>query len=142
MLSMVRLAGAASLPGQITDGSKSAEYRRTLERTGALSGSRVWRWPRDPACDQETCGAGRPLRWGFALDSLAALVGDIPEVYVPASSDVYDATLAAAVKRFQSRHGLEPDGRLGKEHSRNQRVTWIPWLPAFVPCWSHPIWPL
>ena len=27
---------------------------------------------------------------------------------------MYDATLVAAVKRFQTRHGLEPDGRLGK----------------------------
>ncbi|MBK8229445.1 MAG: L,D-transpeptidase family protein [Candidatus Eisenbacteria bacterium] len=32
----------------------------------------------------------------------------------PADSTLYDSTLVAAMKRFQSRHGLEPDGIVGK----------------------------
>ena len=42
------------------------------------------------------------------------LLGDLPtDVAEPADSQVYDVTLVEAVKRFQRRHGLEPDGRLG-----------------------------
>jgi L,D-transpeptidase YcbB len=48
------------------------------------------------------------------LIRLLTLVGDLPGGPVLADSDVYDAALVAGVKRFQTRHGLEPDGRLGK----------------------------
>ncbi len=42
------------------------------------------------------------------------LVGDLPEsVQIPASDIVYEGALVDAVKRFQERHGLDPDGRLG-----------------------------
>jgi murein L,D-transpeptidase YcbB/YkuD len=47
------------------------------------------------------------------LTSLLHLVGDLPPDVQPADPNVYDAGLAAAVKRFQLRHGLDPDGRLG-----------------------------
>jgi murein L,D-transpeptidase YcbB/YkuD len=40
----------------------------------------------------------------------AAMGGDAAET-IPQS---YDATVAAAVKQYQNRHGLEPDGRLGQ----------------------------
>ena len=43
-----------------------------------------------------------------------ALVGDLPaDAPAPADPALYDAALAEAVKRFQRRHGLDDDGRLG-----------------------------
>jgi len=118
MLSMVTLAGASSLPGQIADGSTSYEYKQTLI---ALEHYRVLASEDDFAILPAT---KKPVERGdhYAgvprLIRLLTLVGDLSAVAVPArsdvDSDVYDATLVAGVKRFQTRHGLEPDGRLGK----------------------------
>ena len=42
------------------------------------------------------------------------LLGDLsPDAAVPQDSDIYQGALVEAVKRFQTRHGLAPDGRLG-----------------------------
>jgi len=41
------------------------------------------------------------------------LVGDLPADAKSSDSQVYDSTLADAAKRFQGRHGLDIDGRLG-----------------------------
>jgi murein L,D-transpeptidase YcbB/YkuD len=47
------------------------------------------------------------------LARLLHLVGDLPEsVVVPADSRLYGGALVEAVKRFQERHGLRPDGYL------------------------------
>jgi murein L,D-transpeptidase YcbB/YkuD len=39
--------------------------------------------------------------------------GDLPPPEAAAGDDLFDETLLAAVRRFQSRHGLEPDGVIG-----------------------------
>jgi murein L,D-transpeptidase YcbB/YkuD len=45
------------------------------------------------------------------LARLLRLVGDLPEsAVIPADSRLYDGPLVEAVKRFQTRHGLRPDG--------------------------------
>jgi murein L,D-transpeptidase YcbB/YkuD len=41
------------------------------------------------------------------------LVGDLPPDVQPADSSVYDSNVSEAIKRFQRRHGLADDGRLG-----------------------------
>jgi murein L,D-transpeptidase YcbB/YkuD len=46
------------------------------------------------------------------LIRLLSRIGDLPEGAVPTDSELYQGTLVAAVKRFQSRHGLKPDGRI------------------------------
>ena len=46
------------------------------------------------------------------LMRLLSLIGDLPADDVPADSKLYHGALVAAVKRLQSRHGLEPDGRI------------------------------
>ncbi len=49
--------------------------------------------------------------------------GDLPaNVPVPAEPFVYDGALVDGVKRFQTRHGLEPDGVLGKSTQAALRV--------------------
>lgn len=53
------------------------------------------------------------------LTRLLRLLGDLPEnAGIPADSDTYAGTLVEALKRFQDRHGLEPDGRLGEQTIR------------------------
>ena len=114
MLSMITLAGVISLPGQIADGSRSDEYTLTLS---ALERYRVLASQDD---GEPLAATKKPVEQGghYAgvprLIRLLTLVGDLPAGFVPADADLYDATLVAAVKRFQTRHGLEPDGRIGK----------------------------
>jgi len=54
------------------------------------------------------------------LIRLLRQLGDLPADAVPGDSDgnnadVYEGDLVTAVERFQSRHGLKPDGKIGKE---------------------------
>jgi murein L,D-transpeptidase YcbB/YkuD len=115
MLSMVTMAGASSLPGQIADGSTSEEYKQTLT---ALERYRVLAFEDDDAAilpaTEKTVEQGDHYAGVPRLIRLLTLVGDLSDVAVPADSDVYDATLVAGVKRFQTRHGLESDGRIGQ----------------------------
>lgn len=56
---------------------------------------------------------GDPYPEAAQLASLLERLDDLPlNLALPAS--VYSAPLVAAVKHFQSRHGLDPDGRIGK----------------------------
>jgi L,D-transpeptidase YcbB len=51
------------------------------------------------------------------------LLGDLPATAtVNPDSHIYDATLSAAVKSFQLRHGLTPDGKLGKDTVKQLNV--------------------
>lgn len=48
------------------------------------------------------------------LDRLLRRIGDLPAgSAAPAGDQVYEGPLVEAVKHFQTRHGLEPDGRIG-----------------------------
>jgi murein L,D-transpeptidase YcbB/YkuD len=61
--------------------------------------------PIDP--DQPYAGVPRLARF-------LRLVGDLPpDATLPADTQTYGGPLVNAVKRFQSRHGLDADGRLG-----------------------------
>ena len=51
-----------------------------------------------------------------AVRALLASLGDLPApASPPEDPDLYDPALAAAVRRFQDRHGLAVDGALGRE---------------------------
>jgi murein L,D-transpeptidase YcbB/YkuD len=108
------MSGGASFPAQAADVSTSDEYRRTLS---ALERYRVLMSDDDGAILPAT---KKPVERGdhYAgvprLRRLLSRLGDLPADAVPGDSDTYDATLVEAVKRFQTRHGLEADGRLGK----------------------------
>jgi murein L,D-transpeptidase YcbB/YkuD len=66
-------------------------------------------WPEVPANDRLRVGARHaavpPLRQRLKL------AGDLDPSAV--ENDVYDSYVETAVRRFQARHGLSPDGRLG-----------------------------
>jgi len=57
------------------------------------------------------------------LSRLLRLVGDLPPDVVLGDAQVYDGALAEAVKRFQRRHGLDDDGRLGSETVKKLNVS-------------------
>ena len=57
-------------------------------------------------------GTGRSLRRHTSSDSPAIANRRSPRGSVPDDSELYEGELVTAVKRFQSRHGLEPDGRI------------------------------
>jgi L,D-transpeptidase YcbB len=66
----------------------------------------------------------KPVEPGGPYPAVARLAerlrrtGDLPTgANVPSDSNAYEGPLVEAVKRFQARHGLDPDGRLG-------RATW------------------
>ena len=108
------LAGADSLRSQPNDGSTTDEYRRTMS---ALEKYRALAAEDDGAILPPT---KKPLEPGehYAgvqrLTRLLSRVGDLPDGTRPSTSDLYDGEIVSAVRRFQSRHGLEPDGRIGK----------------------------
>jgi L,D-transpeptidase YcbB len=58
---------------------------------------------------------GNPYNGVPRLTRLLRLLGDLPENAVSGSANVYDGPLVDAVKHFQARHGLTPDGRLGAQ---------------------------
>jgi murein L,D-transpeptidase YcbB/YkuD len=88
------------------------EYERTLR---ALNQYRVLADEDDGALLQAT---EEPLEPGdhYAdaprLIRLLSRIGDLPAGGVPDDSELYEGELVTAVERFQSRHGLEPDGRI------------------------------
>ncbi len=91
-----------------------AAYRRTLEAlrayvrmAGEDDGERL-PVPRSPV------EVGEPYGGTVRLARLLRLVGDLAASPVGPESALYEGPLVEAVRRFQGRHGLEPDGRLGR----------------------------
>ena len=88
-------------------------YERTLR---ALNQYRVLAAEDDGAllpATEEPVDPGDSYAYAPRLIRLLSLVGDLPAEAVPGDSGLYEGELVEAVKRFQSRHGLDPDGRIG-----------------------------
>ena len=80
------------------------QYRAlTAEDDGSLLPST--KKPVDPG--EHYAGVPRLIR-------LLSRIGDFSAGTAPTASDLYGSELVTAVQRFQTRHGLEPDGRIGK----------------------------
>jgi murein L,D-transpeptidase YcbB/YkuD len=90
------------------------EYARTAQ---ALSRYRVLAAQDDgerlPAT-VEPVKPGEPYAGTPRLIRLLSLTGDLPEGAIADDSGIYAGELVAAVKRFQSRHGLRPNGVIGR----------------------------
>ena len=57
------------------------------------------------------------------LERLLRRLGDLPaDAPVPANSQIYDGVLVDALKHFQERHGIDPDGRIGKSTLKQLNV--------------------
>jgi L,D-transpeptidase YcbB len=68
---------------------------------------------------QKTLAPGDPYAGAEALAQRLQLIGDLPKGPVgDLKPGIYEGPLVDGVKHFQSRHGLNPDGRLGKDTLR------------------------
>src|ERR1700682_2397784 len=114
-LILLTLACTVFRLGQARDQSLTVpvdEYERTLR---ALNQYRVLADEDDGALLQAT---EEPVEPGdhYAdtprLIRLLSRLADLPARGVPGDTELYEGELVTAVKRFQSRHGLEPDGRI------------------------------
>ncbi len=83
--------------------------RRAYGRYGELAAAGGW--PEFPAGPKLVRG-DRDARVAALRKSLAAM-GDLPDPGAAGDPDLFDAALEDAVKSFQLRHGLEPDGVVG-----------------------------
>jgi len=64
---------------------------------------------------KKTVEPGTSYDGAARLADLLRRVGDLPaDAAMPGDSKLYQGVLVEAVKRFQARHGLDADGRLGK----------------------------
>jgi len=98
-------------------------YRRT-EQTLAryLELARTDDWEKLPDV-QKPIDPGHPYSGVPRLARFLRLVGDPPaDASVTADSETYDGALVDGVKRFQRRHGLDDDGRLGPATIRQLNV--------------------
>jgi murein L,D-transpeptidase YcbB/YkuD len=117
--------------------SALARYRR-LSADSELTGL--------PPIGKKTLHLGDAWAGAPAARKLLTALGDLPVGYSPAPADDQrlDRALSEALQRFQSRHGLMPDGSLGRQTYAAlttplaQRVRQIEltlerwrWLPAF-----------
>jgi murein L,D-transpeptidase YcbB/YkuD len=66
---------------------------------------------------QKTLAPGAAYPAVAALERRLQLLGDLPADVTP-TSEKYEGPLVDGVKHFQRRHGLAPDGRLGKDTIR------------------------
>ena len=116
---VIRAAADAPDIGAFLAGLQPAqdEYRRLRAALADLRAAAAVGWPM--VADGPTLDAGvRHPRVGQLRARLRATADLPPGAYGdtgPADPDLYDAPLLAAVKRFQARHGLEPDGRIGSK---------------------------
>jgi len=115
VLSLFTLACIAFRLGQASERSLRArmdEYERTLR---ALNQYRVLAAEDDGAVLSATEKPVEPGEYYADVPRLIRLlsrIGDLPAREVPAESQLYQGAVVEAVQRFQSRHGLEPDGRI------------------------------
>lgn len=72
-------------------------------------------WPALPAAPRPGLVAGTPYAGAALLHERLRMLGDLAAEATGAHEQVYSAQLAAAVRRFQFRHGLEEDGVLGSD---------------------------
>ena len=63
----------------------------------------------------KTVDPGSPYAGVQRLTDLLRLLGDLPPNAAVQGDETYQGALVEAVKRFQQRHGLAPDGRLGAQ---------------------------
>jgi L,D-transpeptidase YcbB len=108
---------AQAVEGQALDESspvRTDEYERTLD---ALERYRVWASEDDGAILPKTARPVEPGDYYSGVPRLIRLltrIGDLPDGAVSAYSNFYQGALVTAVRRFQARHGLAPDGRIDK----------------------------
>ncbi|MEX2961742.1 murein L,D-transpeptidase [Microbulbifer sp. TYP-18] len=107
-------------PDNAPYGGDAVALRDQLVRLRDLAASGRWRpMPAGPAM---TIGAKHPHV--ALLRDMLTLYGDFPSYYSYGERNRFDRRLHEAVLRFQSRHGLKPDGIVGR--STRKRLNFSP----------------
>jgi L,D-transpeptidase YcbB len=109
-----QLTSSSDVPGLVRSLDPPFDgYRRTLSALRAYE--ELARLPdiQIPAGPGKTIDPGKPYDGTSQLDALLRRLGDLPENAPPSDPGVYRGALVDAVKRFQARHGLDADGRIG-----------------------------
>ena len=70
----------------------------------------------------KTVAPGSPYPGVPRLVRLLSLLGDLPQYVPPPDANLYFGPVVEAVKRFQRRHGLQADGRLGAQTVKTLNV--------------------
>jgi len=109
VVGMVSLAYASILAGQ----APLDEYRRTASALEQYRGLAAQDDGAILPSTKKPVEPGEHYAGVARLMVLLARIGDLPADAAPNDSDLYGGPLVTAVKRFQARHGLEPDGRIG-----------------------------
>ena len=99
------VAPATPLPQQ------DAELRGALARYRELSGNPAWQKNLPPIPDKKLT-AGQPYAGIALLVQRLVLLGDLPADLPPVAR--YEGKVVDGIKSFQERHGLTPDGVIGK----------------------------
>jgi murein L,D-transpeptidase YcbB/YkuD len=108
------LARAPDVAAALAAADPPFESYQGLERALARQRHVARIAPRAPALPERTVHIGEPLDEADALHEWLVAVGDgRADDGAPREPGVYDAALAAAVARFQERHGVAPDGVIG-----------------------------
>jgi L,D-transpeptidase YcbB len=84
------------------------EYLQAYRELAAHGG-----WPRLEG--GETLRAGAQSSRVPPLRGLLAIMGDLADDAQNEDPEIFDAALETAVRRFQERHGLDPDGAVGRQ---------------------------
>ena len=106
----VSVPGAAAVASERPTISHETSTYMAIAITRYMAIARMGGWTAVPS-------EGKPLRIGMRDDRVAALrqrlqmSGDLAQS--AGSSEVFDSYVDAAVRRFQARHGLTPDGVVG-----------------------------
>jgi murein L,D-transpeptidase YcbB/YkuD len=112
-----RLVNGRDVNGELAQiGPPFAGYKRTLEALQRYL-RLVSQDDGEKLPDSKTPVApGSPYDGIPRLTRLLRLLGDLPaNTAIPEDSNLYQGALVDAVKSFQSRHGLKPDGRLDQQ---------------------------
>ncbi|MBP5997759.1 MAG: L,D-transpeptidase family protein [Azonexus sp.] len=108
----------AEAPGAATSASSTAlpqeaELRTALTRYRELAGHPAWQLPLPPLPRPEgKLTPGQAYAGIRLVNDRLAVLGDLPADSVPPPR--YEGQLVAGIKSFQERHGLTPDGVIGK----------------------------
>ncbi len=114
------MALAATSPSGVSEGvvapatllpQQDVELREALTRYRELSGNPAWQKPLPPIPDNKLT-TGQPYTGIALLVQRLVLLGDLPTGMTPPPR--YDGKLVEGIKSFQTRHGLTPDGVIGK----------------------------
>ena len=101
-----------TLKGLLPQNPQYAALREALERHRAIAARGGWATTL-PA--RLTLRPGQRSPFVPALRARLAAEGDLRDAGHVAKAEVFDAALASALKRFESRHGLTPDGVLDRQ---------------------------